>query len=721
MHQVSLVNTIYQKSKEWVIQYPWFTTGLIFTFVFLISLWPVLSMTCMPMWDASDLHYPNYTYIFDSFREGRIPFWDPYTKSGGPFHAEPYQPILNPFIYLLTLFPISTYLGFILFCFAHWWIAGAGMIWLSKAFGSSPSGALVAAISFCFSGFFVGHASHIPFIVTIAWVPWIFGLASLGISRKNFAYFLLAGSALAMSALGGYPPFIAFSGLALGLWLVLRHPQEWRRILIGLTISGLILVVVALPSLHAFLTEGVGHTSRDKAMPPLLANFGHPFAPTAAFSLIFPFAAFMTRGTYDADITMADAYCGILAFPFIFYWWFKGSQKKPIWWLIFVLFMFVVSLGGRAGLRTLLYYVFPPLQFIRFSSQFRAFWIFALSLAAGLGFSCFSDDLIKKRDLTLTWLKVFLTKYLIFIALVAVGLIVFQIIHKGNIFLFASFLPAGIILPLVFYTLKSSKNITLALLSLIIVDMVAHVHINHGSIWDTGNPLLEIAKLHQERTLNLGEPGARKEAKDIKHSSAIQVKKEANVWGFTAMINDDYNNLSTSAYASILTSPHRFWLSPSIRNNINRADELKILSKISINDPVPVFFEPKTEDLKEQEVVQGSFGEVQTLLFSPERIELNVIVPGKNDVALVSTERWGNSWKAQVDGAYTPVYTANVLFRGLIMKPGRHVVIWTYEPPYWKFLAAIAEIVLFGSLLLGLFLIRFTKSKTQSLTTVGLI
>jgi len=159
------------KTIHWITQRPWLLVCIIFTLIFVVTLWPLLSLSRMPQWDASDLSYPNFTYIIDAFREGRIPFWDPYVKSGYPFHAEPFQPILNPFVFLISLTSIGSVFGFILFWLGHWWISGIGMIWLCSLFEATPMGALVAALSFSFSGFFVGNAEHTPFIITIAWLP----------------------------------------------------------------------------------------------------------------------------------------------------------------------------------------------------------------------------------------------------------------------------------------------------------------------------------------------------------------------------------------------------------------------------------------------------------------------------------------------------------------------------------------------------------------------
>ena len=125
-----------------------------------------------------------------------------------------------------------------------------------------------------------------------------------------------------------------------------------------------------------------------------------------------------------------------------------------------------------------------------------------------------------------------------------------------------------------------------------------------------------------------------------------------------------------------------------------------------------MFFDPPVIGLNNESVIPGAFGDTKITLYSPEKIELTVNVPGEKSAALVSTERWGKSWLAKVDGVIEPVYTANLLFRGLILKPGHHQVEWTYEPPYWKRLAFFSELTLLLSLVLGIFFIRRKNIKS---------
>ena len=342
----------------------WLKTGAVFLLFFSLLLSQLIVRTVEPRWDARDEVYPGFTYVIDAVREGRFPLWDPYTKGGYPFHAEPHQPTLSPVALVLGLTISDTGLGFIFYWLIHWALAGLGMLWLVRILGGTPLGGFVAAVCFSFSGFFIGNAEHTPFMVNAAYLPWILGLADLGISRKKSGYFLLAGFAMGLSSLGGYPAFVGFMGLTLGLWLVLRYSTEWRAVAIALGVVGVCTVLVWLPVLHAFFVEGVGHTERLATLDPHLANFGEPFTFPAFFTLFFPFTTFAARDWMGSDISMSDGYVGILTLPLAVYWWLSETErsKRPWWWLGFFLFMFVLSLGGRAGLRTLLYYIFRLLD-----------------------------------------------------------------------------------------------------------------------------------------------------------------------------------------------------------------------------------------------------------------------------------------------------------------------------------------------------------------------
>ncbi|MCB0185890.1 MAG: YfhO family protein, partial [Caldilineaceae bacterium] len=61
-------------------------------------------------------------------------------------------------------------------------------------------------------------------------------------------------------------------------------------------------------------------------------------------------------------------------------------------------------------------------------------------------------------------------------------------------------------------------------------------------------------------------------------------------------------------------------------------------------------------------------------------------------------------WQATIDGAPTPVYTTNVLFRGVAVPAGEHTVTFRYAPTSWRnglWLSGIGLCLLFGLLFVG--------------------
>ena len=155
-----------------------------------------------------------------------MPLWDPYTNCGIPYHSEPNHPTLNPVALLLVSAVEDTWAGFIAYWTIHWWWAGIGMIFLAWHMGSRPSGALLSACAFSFSGFFLGHAEHTTFIIVAAWLPWIIGLGDKAVLTSNVGYALLAGAALGALFLG----FIANALILVGL------SQFWLQAIYGVVI-----------------------------------------------------------------------------------------------------------------------------------------------------------------------------------------------------------------------------------------------------------------------------------------------------------------------------------------------------------------------------------------------------------------------------------------------------------------------------------------------------
>ncbi len=701
----------------------WIATGA-FTLTLMVLLSPLLRHVVDPIWDAYDFFFPAFGYLSDSIREGRWPLWDPFTNCGYPYHADPSNFTLNPLAMLIGLLIDSPSYGLILFWFCNWWWGGIGMLRLARYFGAEPAGGFAAAITYALSGFFLAHSEHISFILVAAWLPWVITYADQAVQRPSIAHALLAGVCLGICTYGGYPGLILFACLALAIWLMLRYlpaaetvvpptPLS-RRILWIATTLGIVAVIFSVawsPVLNAFIIEGRGYTERVNQLGVDRATMTFPFTFTAAFSLFFPYATFVGRSWMDTDISMSNGYMGILALPLAFHW-VRGNGIRRTWWLVaFVLFMFVVSLGGKYGLRTLLYYVYPPTRFMQYNAPFRLFWILPLCLAAGLGLSRLVRHPGEQREFLKTllfWGGVTICAAGAFTARAAVFNT--SLAHDG----FRLFAPAAIILVsgvvllwVVTTRAVPSRFAVWGLALILLVDMALHLISNSGTVWDTGGRTKYVESFQQRSTATTGDPVPRIPGRPYGYLNAQQILKKPLVQGYLTMLSEDFDKtLCESRFAEIMSAPYRFWLTPGGESAPSREYALQTLAATGNDSPVPVFVDEQTLPLSPARSFPGTFGAVHVDRYAPERIDMNVSVPTSSGAVLASTERYTPGWKAYVDGVPQPVRKINLFFRGIFVPPGQHTIVWRYEPERWNLLIMASYLTIVSAIIAAIVLLR---------------
>ena len=713
----------------------WWITMAAFSLAMLPAFLPLLLQVMEPKWDAMDLGVPAFSYLADAIREGRFPLWDPYTNCGYPFHADPVNSTLNPLAMLFGMLFKSPVLGFNCFWISCWWWGGVGMIFLSRHFGATPVGAFVAAISYVLSGFFVGHAQHTPFIVTAAWLPWVFALADRALVQSRTAYAVLAGVALGFCSYGGYPGLILFACLALGIWLLLRflpggggseggmmtYGERLKGIVIVLAIIAVFLVLIWSPVLHAFFTEGIGYTDRVAGLSPQEANNGDPFSLYAAISLFFPYATFPWQNLMGADISMTNGYMGLLILPLAFFWLTRPEIRGGKWWLvIFVVFMFWVSLGGGYGLRTLLYYVYPPLKFMRFSAPFRIFWIMPLCLAAGLGLS----HLVRNPDAWRSFRRIFVIWTAV--VLCAAGLVGIISARHGiplSGHAVRLFTPAVVILfltgaqlwfPQVFRKWGATVRYSAIILAMTVAaDGLTNLYNNAETVWRKSYNTKIMETFHKQSTTVDGPPPARVPGDPFGFTNAQQVFKKPLVQGYMTMKSRTFDTiLCQSRFVEVLSGTERFWLTRGGEAYASGQMVLDVLGGVGAGNPVPAFLEKPHLPLAPARAVPGAFGFVEIKKYSPEKIEMTVAVPGETEAFLLSTERYAPGWKVFIDGVAAKVQKVNLFFRGVYILPGEHSVVWLYEPGLWSLLVGVSYLTIVAGIA-GSAVMIFSGNRTK--------
>lgn len=164
----------------------------------------------------SDLILQNYAWkqtIQTALESGELPLWQRDIVAGAPFLAAGQSSALYPLtLFTLLIFNIPASYGW--FTVFTLWTAGVNMLILARVLGIKRGGALVAALTYQLSGFFIVSVVFPMIIATAAWLPLCLAMVEKTIRQDP--------------ALGGRPaslPWVAIGAVALGLATTAGHVE----------------------------------------------------------------------------------------------------------------------------------------------------------------------------------------------------------------------------------------------------------------------------------------------------------------------------------------------------------------------------------------------------------------------------------------------------------------------------------------------------------------
>jgi hypothetical protein len=166
---------------------------------------------------VADLVLENYAwkhFIVESLQQGQIPLWNPYTFAGEPFLANGQHSALYPFSLIFYALRVPLWQAYGWFAVSQLWLAGVWMYLLARVLGLRRASAVVAAVTYQLSAFFVFSIVFSMIIAAAAWLPFILAMAELVIRQHP--------------ALGGRParaPWAVLGALGLGLAMLAGHPE----------------------------------------------------------------------------------------------------------------------------------------------------------------------------------------------------------------------------------------------------------------------------------------------------------------------------------------------------------------------------------------------------------------------------------------------------------------------------------------------------------------
>ncbi|GET20464.1 YfhO family protein [Prolixibacter denitrificans] len=634
-------------------------TFLILLVAVLSAFWQVAFFRNTLKWDALDISFPWRFIITATAWHGELPLWNPFQFLGFSQHSDPQT--WYPIFWLFALAGKYTLYSLSLEFLLHIFLAGWGMFRLSRSRGLLPEVALFCSIGYMLSGFFVGNAQHLGWIVSGTWLPFVLEAYLLFLKKGKPRHLALTVLYLFFLFTGGYLAFFVttvYILIGIFLWRTYREirnkkfarlASQWKNhLLLGVLFAAVSAVVwVSLLDLIPAMHRGNG-ISLERALSV-------PFYPIDLLSLFFPAAQNYSRTFWIGDQSMINVYLGILPMMLFVAWIFAKGKKRTEWWYFAAaIFFLAVSLGQGLPLRTWLYYALPLFNYFRIPALFRLFFVFFSLLLAG----SLLNRLIKydKRRLGQIML-VSLFVFPVFVALLLYTLIG-KLENESLHAIFRQALLQEVLIFVLWLTINrwKKKNWRLVLPGLIFIDMLFAVQSNiHMSVIDDFRPTQTQAELNR---LPKGFPFP-----DLNQRIATVRQRTPDVRPLWRNVPTFYKQISFDGYSPY---QYRTWL----------AFEDSSVFRDVIDHPL-LYFRKENDNDSTQISITG---------FGANYLEADVSLKGPSE--LIYLQNFKNGWQAFIDGKATEIQPAYKALMKISVPTGEHHIRFRYHPT--KVLAAFA-------------------------------
>ena len=335
-----------------------------------------------PASEYSDLtvtFWPNIAYIQNSLRNfGELPLWRTLIFSGSPFDSDPQSGLWYLPNLIFLFLPVS--IGFNVLFAVHALLAGIGMwLWAAET-GTTPKGALLAAVIFTLAPKAYAHLGmgHAGLFYAYAYIPWVlWSTYRLGLGQWKFAG--IFGLALGMQVIV-HPQLAFYTGIVSVIYgLIINRSQAGKWFGLPHRISAPIMGLC----LGAVLSLAV---SAAQWIPlfrfaPLSARAGMGISDSAVSSIPLNYLWGLILPDYGGFMDYVF-YIGIPVLALVI----LGMKRRQAWfWGLFVILAVIYSLGVNTPLYQWIYPFVPVLAWLRAPSRIWFVAMAAVGLLAGWG------------------------------------------------------------------------------------------------------------------------------------------------------------------------------------------------------------------------------------------------------------------------------------------------------------------------------------------------
>ncbi|HET7153596.1 MAG TPA: YfhO family protein [Candidatus Kapabacteria bacterium] len=690
----------------------------------------ILAGSGFPWEDIMEQEIPYRLFAADCFRHGIFPFWNPYTFCGVPFFAQLQTAVLYPTNILLSFLISGGSLGTWLiqfFIVAHFWLAAFGMFYLCRnELKQSSWGALVAGITFGFSGIMITHFIHQGMIFQFAWLPWVFFCIMRGARVRETKWFILGGILLGASFHSGHPQITLYTFFALGILTVTMLAREWQETknmmrLIALAGRSALLAVIAVGlfavqyipalavadlSIRSDITyefAATGSLQWQQLITLLIPKF---FGSSQATQISLPFWLYGGRDYFVFWETCF--YIGILPLILSFIGAMRGKkQSYRIYLIIIAVFALLFGLGSN-------FVVFPvffqlPL-FNKFRNPARIMYLFTLAAAifAGRGFDILLEERLaadKTKKLLWQWLGIGVGVGLL---LLAAGSSMFDIPEQvasavsTQVWIYLFLWVASMFLVWLLRSKTASlTGVCVGIAVLLSVDLLIFGSTDNNGARDPKlvyNQSPEILnKLQTESRDQLFRVRMREGGYMLMERNQGPVSKIQLVEGYSPLVlqRHEPDMFAQSAQEDLMNVRYSISVDTARRteglverqNYLPRAcmfyqtkvsDDSGVIHALKVPfDYHHILYLEKSPDITLPDTSVRPTSSVRVTSYTPNEIHIDAET-SENGI-LFTSEIFYPDWKAYVDGAPAEILRADACLRAVALQKGKHEIVFRYE------------------------------------------
>lgn len=691
---------------------------LAFVLLTIIAWWQIAFLQNSLKWDMLDCYLPWRYQVGECLQNGVFPFWNPYTHFGYPIHAD-LRSVWYPETFIVGLTTGYSYLTIHLLFVLHLSLAGLGMYLLSSHFVSNWRASFMAGAAYLMSGFFVGHGQEMFGIIAATWIPFVlyyFIRLQQDIRLKDvpliviFSFLLVTGGYQALWAILIYLLVAIFIVYFIRYFIQKQTAKAWRLLWLNALMA--VLTALSLSVIAVSFFQVAPHIGRLGGLSLEEAWF-MPFAPRSAISFLLPFATVKDPEWYATDISMNNAYVGLIVLVFCILSLFK--KQKLLFYLLmsFGLVCLLAGFGEFTPVREVLYRYLPLLNLFRHSSFFSYFTVLAFITGGAVGLDMFLGDSDRYR-----WPLIGIG---ILAGLIIAGLWA-SVMKEVNLNSF-TFFKAGfsmqerlamasrqehivlhamiqlVVLTVFLFMMRRRRPKTGSMLAgLIIVEMLIAVQMNmYFTVASDVDPIeLSADVQRQPRGFPLPQQGSTIAMNSDRNTGFSVLWRNASI--FTKTVSaEGYNSFRLNNYDYLMDSlPNLSW---AVQQNAVMYLSGEIYP-FSVKDTVN-FDERRDVLFVEDSVYRQSFA----MLKKSQTDSLNILTfyPGyararvqcEAPVAITLLQSVYPGWSARVNGKPAEILVSNQMFISLILSPGTHEVEFMYRNK----LVMAAFVVSYGVLL----------------------